>query len=129
MDAERVLPLPWLPRRAWRARGVQRQVHVQSVCLAWGLLRDVAHAHPQDISKLFSARKTLAIHGDSARARLKMNHEPNRLAVVDLEPAKSDFLSESIAGLSHHPRTFPCNHLYDELGAPLFQDICELTEH
>jgi len=39
----------------------------------------------------FSARKTLAIHRDSARTRLKMNHEPHRLAVVDLEPAKSDF--------------------------------------
>src|SRR6266705_6543513 len=129
MDAERVLPLPWLPRRGWRTRRVQRQVHVQSVCFAWGLLRHVTNAHSQDISKLFPARKTLAIHRDSAGARFKMNHEPHRLAVVDLEPAKSDFLSEAIAGLSHQPRTLPCKYFYDENGAELFQKICELPEY
>ncbi len=58
-----------------------------------------------------------------------MNHEPHRLAVVDLEPAKSDFLSEAIAGLSHHPRTLPCKYFYDENGAELFQKICELPEY
>src|SRR5438034_6374884 len=92
-------------------------------------MRDVTHAHPQNISKLFSARKTLAIHRDSTRPRLKMNHEPHRLAVVDLEPAKSDFLSEAIAGLSHHPRTLPCKYFYDENGAELFQQISELPEY
>jgi uncharacterized SAM-dependent methyltransferase len=58
-----------------------------------------------------------------------MNHEPHRLAVVDLEPAKSDFLSEAIAGLSHHPRTLPCKYFYDENGAELFQKISELPEY
>lgn len=58
-----------------------------------------------------------------------MNHEPNRLAVVDLEPAKSDFLSEAIAGLSRQPRTLPCKYFYDENGAELFQKICELPEY
>ena len=58
-----------------------------------------------------------------------MNHEPHRLAVIDLEPAKSDFLSEAIAGLSHHPRTLPCKYFYDENGAELFQKISELPEY
>ncbi len=58
-----------------------------------------------------------------------MNHEPHRLAVVDLEPAKSDFLSEAIAGLSDQPRTLPCKYFYDENGAELFQKICELPEY
>ncbi len=58
-----------------------------------------------------------------------MNHEPGRLAVLDLEPAKSDFLSEVIAGLLRMPRTLPCKYFYDERGAALFQKICELPEY
>ena len=58
-----------------------------------------------------------------------MNHEPGRLAVLDLEPAKSDFLSEAIAGLSRMPRTLPCKYFYDERGAALFQNICDLPEY
>ena len=58
-----------------------------------------------------------------------MNHEPGRLAVLDLELAKSDFLSETIAGLSRMQRTLPCKYFYDERGAALFQKICELPEY
>ena len=58
-----------------------------------------------------------------------MNHEPGRLAVLDLEPAKSDFLSETLAGLSRTLRTLPCKYFYDERGAALFQKICELPEY
>ena len=58
-----------------------------------------------------------------------MNHEPGRLAVLDLEPAKSDFLSETIAGLSRRPPTLPCKYFYDECGAALFQKICDLPEY
>ena len=58
-----------------------------------------------------------------------MNHEPGRLAVLDLEPAKSDFLSETIAGLSRRPPTLPCKYFYDERGAALFQKICDLPEY
>jgi len=58
-----------------------------------------------------------------------MNHQPVRLAVLDAEPAKSDFLLETIAGLSREPRTLPCKFFYDEEGAALFQKICELPEY
>ena len=58
-----------------------------------------------------------------------MNHEPGRLAVLDLEPAKSDFLSDTLAGLSRMPRALPCKYFYDERGAALFQKICELPEY
>jgi dimethylhistidine N-methyltransferase len=58
-----------------------------------------------------------------------MSHEPGRVAVLDLEPAKSDFLSETLAGLSRTPRTLPCKYFYDERGAALFQKICELPEY
>ena len=58
-----------------------------------------------------------------------MNHQPVRLAVLDAEPAKSDFLLETIAGLSREPCTLPCKFFYDEEGAALFQKICELPEY
>ena len=58
-----------------------------------------------------------------------MNHEPGRLAVLDPEPAKSDFLSETISGLSRRPPTLPCKYFYDERGAALFQKICDLPEY
>ena len=58
-----------------------------------------------------------------------MNHQPGRPAVLDVEPAKSDFLSEAIAGLSSTPPTLPCKFFYDERGATLFQKICELPEY
>src|SRR5450631_703693 len=51
------------------------------------------------------------------------------VAVLDREPACSDFLVEVIAGLSNQPRTLPCKYFYDERGAALFQKICEVPEY
>jgi dimethylhistidine N-methyltransferase len=58
-----------------------------------------------------------------------MNRYSNRTAVLDLEPAKSDFLSEVVDGLSSRPRSLPCKYFYDATGAELFQKICELPEY
>ena len=57
-----------------------------------------------------------------------MNHEAHA-AVLDREPAKSEFVSEAIAGLSSTPRTLPCKYFYDARGAALFQKISELPEY
>src|SRR5881392_2934231 len=54
---------------------------------------------------------------------------PPPVSLLDLEPAASDFLSETIAGLSVTPRTLPCKFFYDERGSELFQKICELPEY
>jgi dimethylhistidine N-methyltransferase len=58
-----------------------------------------------------------------------MNRHSNRSAVLDLEPGKSDFLSEVVDGLSSRPRSLPCKYFYDATGAELFQKICELPEY
>jgi dimethylhistidine N-methyltransferase len=58
-----------------------------------------------------------------------MSHPLGTVAVLDREPASTDFLSEVLAGLSHQPRTLPCKFFYDERGAALFQKICELPEY
>jgi dimethylhistidine N-methyltransferase len=50
-------------------------------------------------------------------------------AVLDREPASSDFREEVLAGLSQQPRTLPCKFFYDEHGALLFQKICEVPEY
>jgi L-histidine Nalpha-methyltransferase len=57
-----------------------------------------------------------------------MIRQSGAVAVLDREPASSDFLSEVIAGLSSEPRTLPCKYFYDATGAALFQKICELPE-
>jgi dimethylhistidine N-methyltransferase len=58
-----------------------------------------------------------------------VSHQPGTAAVLDREPASSDFLSEVIAGLSQESRTLPCKFFYDARGAALFQKICELPEY
>src|SRR6185503_2298220 len=58
-----------------------------------------------------------------------MSRAPGRVAVLDLEPVNSDFLAEVVAGLSSSPRTLPCKFFYDERGADLFQQICDLPEY
>jgi L-histidine Nalpha-methyltransferase len=58
-----------------------------------------------------------------------MSGDPHRVAVLDLEPVKADFLAEVIAGLSSSPRSLPCKFFYDERGANLFLKICELPEY
>ncbi len=51
------------------------------------------------------------------------------VAVLDLEPATSDFLAETLGGLSRTPPTLPSKFFYDERGADLFQQISELPEY
>jgi dimethylhistidine N-methyltransferase len=50
-------------------------------------------------------------------------------AVLDREPASTEFLAEVFSGLSKEPRTLPCKFFYDEIGAALFQGICDLPEY
>ena len=58
-----------------------------------------------------------------------MTRPSGAVAVLDREPASSEFLSEVIAGLSRRPRTLPCKYFYDSYGAALFQKICDLPEY
>ena len=53
----------------------------------------------------------------------------SEVAMLDLEPGRSDFLAETLAGLSATPPTLPSKFFYDERGASLFQQICELPEY
>lgn len=58
-----------------------------------------------------------------------MKGPPHGVAVLDLEPAASDFLEQAIAGFFASPRTLPSKFFYDERGSDLFQEICELPEY
>jgi len=42
---------------------------------------------------------------------------------------KENFRDEVVAGLSNSPRQLPCKFFYDERGAQLFQQICDLPEY
>src|SRR2546426_7797553 len=123
MDAQRLRALPWLSRRIWGTRRIQRQIHVQPICSSRRFLRHLAHSYSPDLSQLLLTGKTLAIHRGPTRARPSMNNELGRTALLDLDPAKSDFISETIVGLSSSLRILPCKFFYDECGARLFQKI------
>ena len=43
--------------------------------------------------------------------------------------AKKNFREEVLRGLSRSPRELPCKFFYDERGAQLFQQICDLPEY
>jgi dimethylhistidine N-methyltransferase len=58
-----------------------------------------------------------------------MSATPTGVALLDLEPATSDFLDQAVAGLSSSPRMLPSKFFYDERGSDLFQQICELPEY
>ncbi len=45
------------------------------------------------------------------------------------EAAKKIFRDEVLAGLSKSPRQLSCKFFYDDQGAKLFQQICELPEY
>jgi dimethylhistidine N-methyltransferase len=50
-------------------------------------------------------------------------------AAVVADAAKKLFRDEVLTGLSKSPRQLPCKFFYDERGAQLFQQICELSEY
>ena len=58
-----------------------------------------------------------------------MSDPAGGIALLDLEPASSDFLEQAVAGLSTSPRTLPSKFFYDERGSDLFLQIAELPEY
>ena len=68
----------------------------------------------------------MAIHGDPFGARYFVNEENSAVAS---ELAKKVFRDEVLAGLSKSPRRLPYKFFYDERGAQLFQQICDLPEY
>jgi dimethylhistidine N-methyltransferase len=55
-----------------------------------------------------------------------VNEKP---AALIADAAKKLFRDEVLTGLSKSPRQLPCKFFYDEPGAQLFQQICELPEY
>src|SRR4051812_12567426 len=129
VDAKRLPPLPRIPGCSRRARGVQREIHVQPNGPSRRLLRHVARSCSRDLPEFLSTGKTLAVHRHPSRPRPVMSDAAGRVTVLDLEPVNADFLAEVLAGLSRRPRSLPCKFFYDERGADLFLKICELPEY
>src|SRR2546421_7236337 len=103
MDAQLLLALSWLPRRARRTRGIQRQIHVQPIRLARRLLRDFAITYPRHLSEFFPTRKTLAIHRPASRPRPRMNRHASGVAVLHPQPAAAHFLPQGFENPFNSP--------------------------
>jgi dimethylhistidine N-methyltransferase len=58
-----------------------------------------------------------------------MSNQNGSAALMQRSPATSAFLQETLAGLLKSPRQLLCKFFYDEAGAKLFQNICELPEY
>src|SRR5947209_12498062 len=67
----------------------------------------------------------MAIHRDPFGARSVVNEKNSAVAAAAIE----NFREEVLAGLSKSPRQLPCKFFYDERGAQLFQQICDLPEY
>jgi len=68
----------------------------------------------------------VAIHRYPFGARSLVN---NKIPSVVAGATKENFREEVLAGLSQSPRQLPYKFFYDELGAQLFQQICDLPEY
>ena len=66
----------------------------------------------------------MAIHGDPFGARYLVKQNTSAI-----EAAKKVLRDEVLAGLSKSPRQLPCKFFYDDHGAQLFRQICELPEY
>ncbi|HEY6071324.1 MAG TPA: L-histidine N(alpha)-methyltransferase, partial [Chthoniobacterales bacterium] len=66
------------------------------------------------------------IHGDPFGARSFVNE---KISPADAAAAKETFREEVLRGLSKSPRELPCKFFYDERGAQLFRQICDLSEY
>lgn len=49
--------------------------------------------------------------------------------IHDLEPQRSDLLADAITGLQQPQKQLPCKYFYDQTGAELFEQICDLPEY
>jgi len=58
-----------------------------------------------------------------------MSGTVNKVDLIDLEPAPTDFAAEAIRGLGSEPKTLPCKLFYDKRGSELFERICTLPEY
>src|SRR5438477_59440 len=65
----------------------------------------------------------MAIHRNPFGTRSLVNGK------LDVAVALEAFREEVLRGLSKSPRQLPCKYFYDERGAQLFQQICELPEY
>src|SRR5437764_14547644 len=68
----------------------------------------------------------MAIHRYPFGARSLVNE---KITSVLAAAAKENFRDEVVTGLSKSPRQLPCKFFYDERGAQLFQQICDLPEY
>ena len=68
----------------------------------------------------------MAIHRDPFGTRPFVNQKTTSVAAA---AAIENFREEVVAGLSKSPRRLPYKFFYDERGAQLFQEICDLPEY
>ncbi len=78
VDRKRLFGISRLPTGIRRARRIQRQVHVQPICVARRFLRHSAFASSSQLSKLFPSGRALAVFRHSIGTRRQLKHNGNQ---------------------------------------------------
>jgi dimethylhistidine N-methyltransferase len=58
-----------------------------------------------------------------------MKPPPGDQALLHLSAEAAAFFNQTVAGLAQRPRSLPCKFFYDDHGAQLFRQICDLPEY
>ena len=84
-------PYPSVRTGGRRARRIQWQIHVQSVRPARRLMRHLAVTHTQNLPQFFSAKRTLAVHGNPPGQRVGLTRSvvaASRIFLSDESPQR-----------------------------------------
>src|SRR5580698_3934023 len=129
MDRLSFPPLSGISHGRRGRRGIQRQIHVEPVCLERRQLCYSGRTHAAKLSQFFLSTSTLAIHRGSPRKGSLMS--PHAVHALKSVPFSSEdlFRTEVFAGLSARPRTLSPRWFYDRRGSELFEAITALPEY
>src|SRR5437764_14692043 len=84
-------------RGHWR---IQRQVHVQPIRAARGLVRHLPNSYSPHLPQLLRPGQAMAVHGHSPRKGCLMKAGAlHDVLLTDIEPTSEAFETEFIAGL------------------------------
>src|SRR5580692_11234378 len=139
MDGERLYRLSGIQAPAWRARRIQRQVHVRPNDSARGIVRHSRESHSGDLSKFLSTGNQMAVLRDSLGTLKGFVEMATYVRTVDIghfapaderEALTCDALTREVRrGLVARPRSLSPWMFYDAEGSRLFERITTLPEY
>src|SRR5215213_2633837 len=115
VDSKRLRCVPGILATSRRDRRVQRKVDERPVGAARVIDCNVARSFTGHLPEFLSVGHALAVHRNSSR--------------IAMRGLAGGLVGDVVSGLLSIPKTLPPKLFYDERGAALFEQICELPEY